>query len=70
MESFKGEIISLGMNAFNNVQRIKQKIREDFNKVDSEDRMLTGDQSDYESCLKVDIEMLTELLDRDESRMR
>ena len=70
MESFKGEILSLGMNAFNSVQRIKQKIREDFNKTEAEDKMLTGDQADYESCLKVDIEMLTELLERDETRMR
>ena len=70
MESFKTEVLSMGMNAFNLAQRIKQKVRDDFNKSKVEERILTGEQMEYENCIFVDIEKLTELLEVDESRMR
>ena len=69
MESFKTEVLSMGMNAFNLAQRIKQKVRDDFNKTKVEERILTGKQMDYENCINVDIEKLTELLEIDEARM-
>ena len=69
MESFKTEVLSMGMNAFNLAQRIKQKVRDDFNKTKVEERILTGEQMDYENCINVDIEKLTELLEIDEARM-
>ena len=70
MESFKTEVLSMGMNAFNLAQRIKQKVRDDFNKSKVEERILTGEQMEYENCIFVDIEKLTELLEVDEARMR
>ena len=70
MESFKTEVLSMGMNAFNLAQRIKQKVRDDFNKTKVEERILTGKQMDYENCINVDIEKLTELLEIDEARMQ
>ena len=58
MESFKAEVLTMGMNAYNISQRIKQKITDDFNKENIEERILTGDQSEYENCFKIDINKL------------
>ena len=70
MESFKAEALAMGMNAYNISQRIKQKIKDDFNKENIDERILTGEQSEYENCFRIDIDKLTELLEIDEARMR
>ena len=68
-QSFKKESLLMAKNAYNMIERIKQNIRDDFRKP-IEDRILTGEQNDYESCFYMDLDKFRQLLDVDESRMK